>query len=246
MKYRVGLVDIGLAWVLDLPGVVVGGESLLEIEAMLPVVIAEHLAWLRGHGEVVAEADGWEIEERHDSRSHASVGGEFCFSADQEPLPQHELDQLIRRVEFARADLLGEVASLPDTLLDWTPPASAMKSVDHWAPEVRSIRDIIKHVLQLEVYYLDGLRDGPAKGIFERVSDPSTERQRTLAALRELTDEERSRSYRPVRPGRSVPDEWTTRKVVRRIISHDRAHAAEIRQRLTWLLLGVPRIRADV
>jgi hypothetical protein len=46
-----------------------------------------------------------------------------------------------------------------------------------------------------------------------------------------------------VRPGRTVAEEWTVRKVARRIIAHERAHAAEVRQRLTWVLLGLPRIR---
>ncbi len=245
MKYRIGLVDNRSAWILDLPGVVVGGESRLEIEALLPVVIAEHLTWLRGHGEAVDDAEGWEVVESHDSDANASAGSEFCFVAERDPLPAHDLDRLIARMEFARTDLLSEVAALPDVLLDWTPPKAAMKHVDDWAPDVRSIRQVVEHVLQLEVYYMDGLRDGPAKGIFEAVSDPSAERSRTIQKLRSLSDEERSRSYRPVRPGRSVSDEWTVRKVIRRIISHERAHAAEIRQRLTWLLLGVPRIRPE-
>jgi hypothetical protein len=33
------------------------------------------------------------------------------------------------------------------------------------------------------------------------------------------------------------------RKLVRRIISHERAHTAEIEQRRTWLLAGVPEYR---
>ena len=124
MKYRIGLVDNGPslhAWVFDLPGVVVGGKSLREIEVMLPVVIAEHLAWLRNHDERVEEVEGWEIVDRHDPRGSTSAGGEFCFAVDRELLPQHELDQFVTRMEFARADLLDEIATLPEALLDWTP-----------------------------------------------------------------------------------------------------------------------------
>jgi hypothetical protein len=32
------------------------------------------------------------------------------------------------------------------------------------------------------------------------------------------------------------------RKLARRIITHERGHAAEIMQRRTWILLGVPEL----
>jgi hypothetical protein len=33
--------------------------------------------------------------------------------------------------------------------------------------------------------------------------------------------------------------------VIRRVISHERFHTAEIRQRLCWLLVGIPDVRRD-
>jgi hypothetical protein len=42
------------------------------------------------------------------------------------------------------------------------------------------------------------------------------------------------------------PEQWTVRKVIRRIISHERFHTKEIQQRLSWILLGVPEFRAPV
>jgi hypothetical protein len=44
-----------------------------------------------------------------------------------------------------------------------------------------------------------------------------------------------------IRRGRNRSCRLTIRKVLRRLISHDRDHAAEILQRRTWLLLGVPK-----
>ena len=132
---------------------------------------------------------------------------------------------------------------MPDAVLDWVPPLSSVAQFDAWAPEARTIRGIVQHVLQLETYYRAGLADGASTGIFERVGTPQEERERTVALLRSLDDEARSRVYRPVRPGRSTPEDWTVRKVLRRIISHERHHTAEIAQRRAWLLLGVPRLR---
>ena len=56
MQHCLGLVSYELgadrvlsslhAWVLDLPGCIAGGRDLKEVEQNLPLVIAEHEAWL--------------------------------------------------------------------------------------------------------------------------------------------------------------------------------------------------------
>jgi hypothetical protein len=227
------------AWVLGLPGCVTGARDENELSGRLPLAIAEHEAWLRKHGEAVEVSEAWEIVERADV---GSISREFCFDSERVGPSRDELERDIACMAYARSDLLASVDGLPDIVLDWAPPSSAYKSFDAWAPEVRTIREIVTHVLQLEVYYRDGLRDGPSIGIFERVDDPAFERNGTVELLRSLDDEARGRSYWPVRPGRDEAEEWTVRKVLRRIISHERMHAAEIDQRLAWLQLGVPDV----
>ncbi|MEX2225905.1 MAG: DinB family protein [Dehalococcoidia bacterium] len=244
MRHQIGLITYESnvhAWVLDLTGAVTGARDVAGLGDVLPLTIAEHGAWLRSHGAEVASSGEWEIAETLDGLALAATGGEFNFAYDREPLGGDELEALIARARWSRADLMATVEGLPDTLLDWAPPASTIASFDAWAPEVRTIREIAGHVLQLETYYRDGLRDGAAKGIFEHVDDPATERARTLRRLRAMSDEERSRRWMPVRPGRTAAEEWTVRKVMRRIIAHEREHAAEVRLRLTWVLLGLPR-----
>jgi hypothetical protein len=245
VKHQIGLVRYAAAvhaWVLDLPGAIAGATDVDGLRDVLPLALAEHVGWLRSHGEHVASTGEWEIVERIDGQALAPTGGEFCFTYDRAPLTRADLEGLMRRMTWARDDLLAVIDGLPQLLLDWVPPKSAIASFDAWAPEVRTIREIVGHVLQLETYYRDGLRDGPAKGIFEPPGDPERERAMTLDQLRALSDDDRSRAWMPVRPGRTVAEEWTARKVVRRIISHERGHAAEVRQRLTWVLLGPPRI----
>jgi hypothetical protein len=229
--------------VLDLPGAVAGARDLERLRDVLPLTIAEHVGWLAAHGEVVESTGEWEIVETIDRAALDAAGGEFSFAQYRAPLSRDELERLITRMQWSRADLLDAIRALPDALLDWAPPASSYASFDAWAPEVRTIREITEHVLQLEVYYREGLVDGPAKGIFERVGGPAAERAITLERLRGLSDEERSRVYMAVRPSRPVAEPWTVRKLVGRVIAHDRGHAAEVRQRLTWVLLGVPRVR---
>jgi uncharacterized damage-inducible protein DinB len=161
-------------------------------------------------------------------------------------LPRAELEELLARIGYARSELLDSVADLPDAILDWSPPRSAFSHFDAWAPEVRTIRNLVQHALQLEAYYVGGLQDGPSAGVFEPVSSPEEERARTLRFLQSLSESDLSRVYEPLRPSRNTPEQWTVRKVMRRLISHDRVHAAEVRQRTSWLLLGVPRLENPV
>ncbi len=240
MKHSVAIASYGgnvQAWLLDLVGCIVGGSDLHDAEAKLPLAIAEHIAWLSSHGEAIDATTDFEIVET------MNATGDFCFAAERAPLSADELETLIARAGYARADLISAIELLPDAILDWEPPASAFASFDAWAPDVRSIRGLMRHVLQFEIYYRDGLRDGPAKGISERPTDAGGEHDVTARFLRSLSDADR-RVFRPERPGHAESEEWTARKMLRRLISHDRAHAAEIIQRRTWLLLGVPEARA--
>jgi hypothetical protein len=243
MTHPVGLVEYEgqvHAWVLDLPGCIAGARDVDALTGPLGLAIAEYKAWLRQHGEQVDDDDAWEISETIDGSALAATGGEWCFEYDKAPMSRDELETLIRYMHHARDDLVAAVEGLPDGVLQWEPPASVLTAADPWAQEPRTIGGIFEHVLQLEVYYRDGLQDGPSRGIFEKVGDQAAERAATVQLLRGFDDAARSRAYRPVRPGRTAPEDWTVRKVVRRILSHERVHTAEIWQRRSWLLLGVP------
>lgn len=227
-----------LAWSDDWPGLVAGATAPSKLESAVPLALAEHTAWLNAHGEDGPGGSGWHLTETISGAATTVAGGEFCFSADREPLPPQAFERAARHVRLAAKGLAAS-AALPDALLDWMPPGLKLEHTDPWAPDPRTIRGILTHALQLEVYYRDGLRDGTATGIFGAVRTPQEELDATLAVL-QLAAREPGRSYAPVRPSRTEPDAWTLRKVIRRLISHHRAHTAEILQRRTWVLLGVP------
>jgi hypothetical protein len=243
VTHRVGLVRYSRevhAWVLSLPGCVAAAAKEADLDASLRLAIAEHCGWLRANGEEAPTATGWQVVERIDGESLGATGGEFCFEDYRRGLAPEEFERGMRLLAHARSELAGATESLPEEVLDWAPPREAFGQFDEWAPEVRTIRDVVRHVLELEVYYRSGLRDGPAAGIFERVGSPWDEHARTADVLRAMDEESLSRSYWPVRPGRTVPEEWTARKVLARLISHERVHTAEIWQRRSWVLLGTP------
>jgi hypothetical protein len=240
MNYSVGLVHRGNtvhAWVFDLPGCIAGAPDVDHIDAPLRLAIAEHEGWLRAHGEEIAASDGYDVFE---TVMAAHPAEEIVFQGDCAPVADAELEVMLRRMAYARADLLEPFARLPDAVLDWAPPSSAFDAFDAWAPEVRTIRDLLTHALQFDIYYREGLHDGPAKGISERTGDPVAEREITIGIMRSLSMLDRTRVFQPLRPGQTTPDAWTLRKAIRRIISHERVHAAEVVQRWSWTLLGTP------
>jgi hypothetical protein len=243
MPHRVALVPMGdqvHAWVLDLPGCIAGARDTAELADRLPLVIAEYLAWLHEHGERISPATDWTVVETVAPHIVHATGGDVYFAADRDPISHMALELTLTRVAYARTDLLASIGSLPDAVLDWVPPRTSVAQFDTWAPEVRTMRDVINHVLSFEVYYREGLQDGPAKGIFEPVADAERERTLTLNRLRSLSDAQRTYVFQPVRPGQTAPEQWTVRKLLRRLLAHERVHTAELRQRRTWLLLGVP------
>src|SRR5581483_5187081 len=130
---------------------------------------------------------------------------------------------------------------LTDPVLDWKPPASAVK-IDAIFPDVRSIREMMQHVATALSFHIAGIGD-----VVTRVPSPADRfnlqgaYEVTVKRLAALTDEERSGKAYVLKTARGET-EWTARKSLRRIINHQRFHTKEIEQRLSWLLLGVPDV----
>ena len=237
MKYRVSIVKrpdgSADAWVVDLPGCRAAAGSLNDALTLLPVVVGDHLAWLAGHGEPVSPDAPleYEVVDETDRR------GDIALESDRLPLSRDELNRAILQAGYAHADLEGLLEYLPDVVLDWVPPASAVK-IDQIFPDVRSIRHMLEHLTTVETnYYVGSLSDEPAHALVPTVSELH---EMTAKRLHALPEEALVRVF--TRQGARGETEWTARKVMRRIISHKRFHTREIEQRLAWLTLGVPEV----
>lgn len=239
--YHVGLAtgEAGVeAIVFDLPGCQCVAADDAAVRELVPVVIAEHIAWLDEHGDVTRDAFPFEFEvcERVDVRDWAEP--DYCFDDDLRPVSVQEVETAIRRLGYARQDLLQLIRPLPNAVLDWEPPISALAGLDFWAPEVRSIRAVLNHVAGAEAWKLRNLN-----AVFGDTAVPAVDlfetRRLMLERLRSLTEEERSGVVSWAHRGR-VPGRWTVRKALRGGVHHERFHTKEIEQRLAWLLLGAP------
>lgn len=213
-----------LAWADNWPGLVAGGATREAAEQAIPAAIAEYANWLGSAGMPrPTPAAAWRITSILDGTT--APGGDVCSPADRAPIAAGELEAHLAIASRAVDDLI-DATRMPDDALDHLPEGMVPEHVDPWAPDVRTIRGILLHTLQMEVFYRGSLVDGPAVGIFEPVTTAEGEWRRTLAAIRNA---DASRVYRPERAG--VADEWTVRKVLRRLISHHRQHTAEVRER---------------
>jgi hypothetical protein len=247
--YRAGLADMGGSFqicMFDLPGCMVTGARREEALAIAPVVVAEHAGWLTRHGIAHRAGDRVELEIVEEVRADASAAadGEFCFADDLVATSAEDIELGIRTMTASRDDLLDVLNACPEAVLNWRPPLSAMARIDEWKPQPLTIREIAADVAGAESYYRRGLEDGKQ----EHSSDAEPpqldiERMLLIDALRSLSPDDLGRRFEPQRPWQSSPEHWTARKVLRRVISHERFHTAEVQQRLAWLQLGVPRIR---
>jgi len=248
VRYRIGIADSGSSWeavAFDLPGCIVQAASRSELLEIAPVVVADHIAWLRRSEIDVASDDGVEFDVVEEVRTaeHDAADGEFCFDDDLVPVSDDDIAVGLAIVEASRGDLLLAMKGVRDAILDWRPPLSAMARIDEWKPRPRTIREIIGEIASAEGYYRTALADGVESATRGDTQDLATQRLRLVETLRSLADEDADRLFKPQRAWQDRPEHWTARKVIRRVISHERFHTAEIRQRLAWLLVGVPRFR---
>ena len=218
------------AWVFDLPGCRTIGGSVEESRSLLPVAIAEYLAWRDGRADGPFEFDVVEELRRND---------EFCFEDDKRPLSDEDLNQGIQGLEVAFEGFSRLVQPLPDLVLDWKPPATSVR-IDAIYSDVRTIREMAEHVAAAMTFHIRGV--GRAVERVPPPADPKDLRQAYEVAaerLRRLDAEERSgKAYRRETPRGEA--EWSARKAIRRMINHMRFHTGEAANRLTWPTLGVP------
>ena len=226
------------AWLVDLPGCRAIGRDRDEAIGLAPVVVAEYLAWLRGHGEQVDPDAPMDIEVVEEVAADA----EFCFAADGEPFSRSELEANLARSEYAFADLTALATTLPDSVLDWRPPASAVR-IDNIYPDVRSIREMLAHASGSGAFFARNLGEPDAwTPPAPDANDAGALRRAGIERLRSLSDADRTSVFSRPDPRRGGEAQWSARKVVRRLINHERFHTKEIEQRLAWLLLALPEV----
>jgi predicted RNase H-like HicB family nuclease/uncharacterized damage-inducible protein DinB len=208
-KYLVYIETVGdpitvkgpVAHVPALPGASARGKTVEEARQNIRAAVEEYLSLLRDVGEPVPKAS----EDIHLEFEEVNT---TTFLTDYDAIHPNEMETLFRWMAVSRQELMDLVKSLPEG-------ASAWKSDD----DTLSIRDVLCHMAESDLWYTDRLKQWPEAPLFRLAATRGV----ALERLRALSDEER------VRVTKHEGEEWTPRKVIRRMLEHEREHIAQLR-----------------
>lgn len=214
--------------VLEETGCIWIAASQEEVLARGPEAVAAFFAWLRGHGEPGAGpvepaqitlefVDAQEVAGC--GQSGAAVG---FFAPDRAVATVDDIATAVRRLGYARRDLLEAAAGLGAEALDWRPPGKK-----------RTVRENLVHVRNCHGFYLSRLlgRSGAETALTvpwpeETFAALTWVMERAVAALLDLPPTLRAGVF----PARQPAEDWTARKMLRRFVEHEREHVEVVRR----------------
>jgi predicted RNase H-like HicB family nuclease/uncharacterized damage-inducible protein DinB len=193
-----------VAHVPALPGASARGKTVEEAREKIWDAIKAYISLLREAGESVPRvSDGIRLEfEEVDTAT---------FLTDYDTLRPNEMETLFRWLAISRQELMGLVKDLPEDVWDW--------KLDDGTP---SVREILCHMAETDLWYTDRLKKWPEAPLFRLAAARGV----ALERLRALTEAERA--------GITTYDgqEWTPRKIMRRMLEHERECIDQIRELL--------------
>lgn len=193
-----------VAHVPALPGASARGETIQAAKENIRAAIESYLSLLRDVGEPVPKAS----EEIF--LDFEEVDGS-TFLTDYDALRRNEMETLFRWMAVSRQELMDLVKDLPEETLAWR--------LDDNSP---SIRDILCHIAEADLWYTERLKQWPEAPLFRLAAARGV----ALERLRALSETERA--------GVTLHDgeEWTPRKIMRRILEYEREKIDQIRAML--------------
>lgn len=206
----------------ELPGCTWWAPDKEEAVGLASEVVAAFCSWLNAHGEeeVLPPIKSFRVLE--EGRGRWTVGDYFAdhtFNSDLQPAGRSEVDSCLRWLGYSRSDLLTLVNGLDEGRLKIPtgPPG-----------RVLSIASMLQHIADVEWWYLHNI------GLLSGARPPSVYARGGLGYLSSIrdvvsnrlkltSDKELERTVTS-----STQEQWTLRKVLRRLIWHERYHAAAI------------------
>ena len=215
----------------DLAGCFAIAKDVDAVVTAVPEAIRQYHHWLTGLG-VHLETPPEPITVRIEI---VLPNAREIFPTDKQPISMSEVEWHLQLAQYNRQALVGIVENMPDGILDWQPAADRM-----------SIREIARHIGSSEMWYLSRLthlREEPELDLLAYLAWSRTAVIDTISTL----DEEKYATVVTQPEGTHFPDEpWSVRKVLRRLLEHEREHIAHIDEVLAeWRLHFAARLAAD-
>jgi GNAT superfamily N-acetyltransferase len=232
-------------WLLDLPGAFSWGTTRALAVSQASVGLGRFRDWLARHGEPMSALFGRAtvVEEV----AATVVGGyerNATFEADRAPLAVDELETAIRRLGYARADLL----TLADRVATFEAGGGVLAggvgrdaSERNESGQGRTSDGVLRHLAVAEMWLagrLDGARfddadsNGEVRVLLDVTRDWAVARLRRLGATAAGAERVDGKG-----------ESWTLRKVARRMLYHTLDHYRELDLRLARAEGRVDRLR---
>jgi len=190
-----------VAHVPALPGASARGQTIEEAKENIRVAIEQYLSLLRNVGEPVPKAS-------EPIQLDFEETEETTFVTDYDPVLPNELEVLLRWMAVSRQELMDLLRCMPQEMWDWKP------SEDAW-----SVAQIVCHMAESDLWYTDRLKQWPDAPLYRLVATRGV----ALERLRAVPETGRGRVVR------YQGEDWTMRKVIRRMLEHEREHIAQLR-----------------
>jgi len=177
------------------------------------------------------------IQELRMRGSPGDAGGpDPLLRCDKVPASHQDVTRCLRLLGYTREDLLQLLSSHSKGALDWKPKG-----------EPRSVRNALRHVAQVDIWYLSRIEADPPfdkakmKDVFAFLK---YSRSLVAEALPSLTQTQLTKVFYPHKWS-DKPYPWTATKVLHRLVTHERQHTNYLRRILALSASPVLRFEQD-
>lgn len=215
------------AFIPEYPGCWVFGQTIESALEKSGTAIIDWFNWINKHGERNLDiSSGIEVEVvemlRVDYNPVEAGKPEPLFWSEVAPVQSHDIESTIRLMEYSRKDLLELVDNITKECLEWKPPEKP-----------RTISNCLEHIAHVEPWYITRLNiempeDLPTT-VFELLNYT---RNIVMGCLKNFPEDKMSGVFQPEKYKSPVCDLWTARKVLRRLVDHERLHTKYIQKLL--------------
>jgi len=213
------------AFVPDCPGCWVFGQTEERAKEKVRIAVVEWFKWLKKQGVKIPHLSNElkiEIAEKLQVDYNPVKAGkpEPLFWSEVLPVKKDDIKRTIQLSEYSRKDLLNAVSNLTGKQLSFKP-----------TNKPRSPRNCLRHIAYVEWWYVNRLNiEMPEKfpkdvfGLLNHI------RELVVGALEKLPGEKMRGIHQPAKYKSPTCDLWTARKVLRRLVDHERLHTRYIQK----------------
>lgn len=202
-----------LGWITDLPGAYLRGATIEEARAKIGRETADYSAWL---GIPADTPDGLSESVRKSGLHVEDADSDIIFESEKTDFPDME------EFEYWRALVLVSGARAEEAYADCghrDVPDPRLRRATFYGDAYPTVRTQFAHIVNVQNYYLAQI------GVLMKTGDSLEDSRPEFAEqLRAKYLAEGNRLYS------SDAEEWTIRKIIRRIIWHDRIHTRAMRR----------------